>query len=114
MGEEISDYVRLAWTQPQLVNEVIVGEIIHIDHFGNCITNLATNDFDWQQATATTRLTVEGQDVRNFGTHFAQSQNATELFAYVGSAGYWEIALWQASAAKLLAAQRGTAVYLHR
>ena len=112
LGEEISDYVRLAWAPPQAANGGLVGEVIHIDHFGNCITNLTTNELAGEQITATTRLTIGGQEVRHFATHFAQAPNATDLLAYVGSAGYWEIALWQASAARQLQAVRGMAVSL--
>ncbi len=112
LGEEISDYVRLAWTQPQSLIDRIVGKIIHIDHFGNCITNLTTNELAWGQITPTTRLTIAGQEVRRFATHFAQAPNATDLLAYVGSAGYWEIALWQTSAAQQLQVVRGMSVTL--
>lgn len=110
LGAEIKDYVRLSWAQPQMTNNILVGEIIHIDHFGNCITNLTINELAAQQITTTTRFRIGAHEVRHFGTHFAQAAN--ELFAYVGSAGYWEIALWQASAAKFLAAARGTVVSL--
>jgi S-adenosyl-L-methionine hydrolase (adenosine-forming) len=114
LGEEINDYVRLTWASPQLSNDVVVGEIIHIDHFGNCITNLTAQELDWQRLSPTTRLVIGEQEVRHFGTHFAQSHITAELLAYPGSAGYWEIALWQDSAAKQLAVKCGTPVRLYR
>lgn len=111
-GGEIRDYVKLDVALPQAINDVIVGEIIQLDRFGNCLTNLTANELDPSRITATTHLTIAGQEVRSFGTHFAQTQKATEFLAYLGSAGYWEIALWQASAAERLKVQRGAEVYL--
>lgn len=114
LGAEISDYVRLAWAPPQASEGGLLGEVIHIDHFGNCLTNLTTNELAAEQITATTRLTIAGQEVRHFATHFAQAPEKTDLLAYVGSAGYWEIALWQASAAQQLQVVRGMSVTLTR
>lgn len=112
LGEEIEDYVKLTWARPQLSDETLRGEIIHIDHFGNCITNLTVADFALSQVTATTRLIIAGQEVRHFATHFAQAPNSADFLAYLGSAGYWEIALWQASAAQRLAVTPGAIVSL--
>jgi S-adenosylmethionine hydrolase len=46
VGPEISDYKKLALPQPLLtdVAGTIVGEVIHIDRFGNCVTNLTLNE----------------------------------------------------------------------
>lgn len=111
-GEEISDYVRVHLPAPQSSNGIITGEIIHLDHFGNCITNLTAQELTLERVTVTTRLGIAGHEVRTFGTHFAPAQNGAELLAYLGSAGYWEIALWQDSAAVKLKLVRGAAVQL--
>ncbi|MBS1808105.1 MAG: SAM-dependent chlorinase/fluorinase [Acidobacteria bacterium] len=114
LGEEIQDYVVLPRTPPQPVADAIIGEIIHIDHFGNCITNLTLRELDWSQVTNATRIQINEHAVSSFGTHFAQAPNVTDFLAYLGSAGYWEIALWQASAAQQLNVRRGSKVYLYR
>lgn len=114
MGVKIYDYVRFTLPAPQTVNDHIIGEVIHVDRFGNCITNLTPNELSLEQVTALTRLRLAGRDVQRFGRHFAESPNAQELFAYIGSAGYWEIALWQDSAASKLQVGRGAAIQLWR
>lgn len=114
MGVEIPDPVRLSLTSPRLVGNHLEGEVIHIDRFGNCITNLTGYDFRWEDISATTRLLVSGHEVQTFGTHFAQTENGQNLFAYLGSAGYWEVALWQDSAARKLGVERGGVVQLWR
>jgi hypothetical protein len=113
-GVEIDDYVRFDLPQPQRAGESITGVVIHVDHFGNCITNLTEKELQLQDITASTRLVSANHVVKTFGTHFAQTQSQAEPLAYLGSAGYWEIALWQDSAAQRLGLQRGSEVQLWR
>ncbi len=112
IGREIQDYVRLGIPQP--VNDAsanhIAGAIIHIDRFGNCITNLTARELPNPQADV--RLLLAGREVTQFGSHFAQATEKDELFAYPGSAGFWEIALWCDSAAARYGIERGAEVIL--
>ncbi len=115
-GPEIGDYVRLAIPQPQVGarTNTITGEIIHIDRFGNCLTNFTANELPLAVALGVTPpvLHLAGQSVTQFGTHFAQAAQPEQLFAYLGSAGYWEVALWQESAAERFRIARGAQVIL--
>jgi S-adenosylmethionine hydrolase len=113
-GVAIEDYVRFDVPPPQIAGKSITGAVIHVDHFGNCITNLTEKELQLQDITASTRLVAAAHEVKTFGTHFAQTQISAEPMAYLGSAGYWEIALWQDSAAQRLGLQRGTEVRLLR
>lgn len=109
-GAEINDYIRFDLPRPQISDRNISGEIIHLDHFGNCITNLTENELKVSQVNSTTQMMIGAQSVGSFGTHFAQHSGTKNLFAYMGSAGYWEVALWQDSAAKKFGFTRGTQV----
>jgi S-adenosylmethionine hydrolase len=113
-GEQIFDYLQFDIPQPSVdaVSGEITGEIIHVDRFGNCITNLTVCELDLRKVGPTTRLQVGEETVTRFGTHFADFEQDRELFAYFGSAAYWEIGLWCASAAARLGAQRGMKVTL--
>ncbi len=113
-GAEIRDYVRFTLPAPQTINDHILGEVLHIDHFGNCITNLTAHELQLEHVTEATRLRIADHGVRRFATHFAQASNGEDLFAYLGSAGYWEIAAWQDSAARKLQVERGAALQLWR
>ena len=112
-GPEIHDYVRLAWSKPECnaTTGQITGSVIHLDRFGNCITNLVATDLPAPSAF-TLQLPAGALTVSQFGTHFDQAPDKTQLFAYPGSAGYWEIALWCASAATRFGLTRGTEVIL--
>ncbi len=113
IGAEVSDYVRFDLPRPSAsATGQIRGQIIHIDRFGNCITNLTTRELDVPQAPPSPRLICGGEEITRFVTHFAETQQPNELFAYPGSAGYWEIGVWRGSAADCLNARRGMEVIL--
>jgi len=114
IGEEIGDYVRFEIPRPRLVEPqgVIEGRIIHIDHFGNCVTNFTEADLKPDGIMPSTRFYFGGREIRQFGTFFAGAMNRADLFAYPGSAGFWEIALWCGSAAKFINARCGDEITL--
>lgn len=110
VGEEIFDYVRLDLAPPErLPRERIRGRLIQVDRFGNCVTSLRAEDFPPEKA-AYHMMKVAGRNITQFSTHFAEAERKTELFAYLGSAGYWEIGLWCDSAATAIDARRGMEV----
>jgi S-adenosyl-L-methionine hydrolase (adenosine-forming) len=109
LGDEITDYVRLPHPVPESSAEnVIAAAIIHIDRFGNCITNLTREHLADNMIAAGASLSVNGRKITAFRRFFAEETEAPgELFAIWGSAGYLEIAAYRASAAQLLCAERG-------
>jgi S-adenosylmethionine hydrolase len=119
LGREIYDFFKLEIPQPVKsgADQHFVGTVIHIDRFGNCITNLTERELPISQSTthnpqSSPRIAFAGREVRQFGSHFAEMADKDELFAYLGSAGFWEIALWCDSAANRLGVRRGTEVIL--
>ncbi len=99
LGSVIDDAVRLNYSrQPQ---------IIHIDHFGNCVTNISREDFEGTIAS----LKINGKTIRNFREFYGEDSSGG-LFAIWGSAGFLEIAVNGGSAAKRLRAKRGDEVFL--
>jgi S-adenosylmethionine hydrolase len=55
-----------------------------------------------------------GREIRQFGEYFAEAEDRDDLFAYLGSAGYWELALWCDSAARFINARRGDEVIVEK
>lgn len=111
-GDEISDYVRLESLAPiRLPDSTIHARIIHIDRFGNCVTNI-TRDYLEEDAVASgVRLTVKGKEITSFRGFFADtSTGSNDLFAIWGSAGFLELAAPNASAAHALDAKTGELV----
>ena len=108
-GAAIDKIIELESLVPtMLADGTIQGTIIHIDRFGNCITNL-TGDYFHAGAKLTTN-NIEINSVRRFFSEDSNSKD--ELFLILGSAGFIEIAARNASAASILKARSGQSVVL--
>jgi S-adenosylmethionine hydrolase len=108
LGAKLKDYVRLDWPQPQFAANVVTGQIIYIDRFGNALTNI---DFPalarlgkraWNTA-------VQGRDIGEV-RRFYQEVRPSQPLALLGSSGYLEIAVNGGSAARTLGLKIGDAV----
>ncbi|SRR6266436_48579 len=108
-GPTIDDLTQLESLEPGRSNDGdLEATILHIDRFGNCITNL-TRDHLGPGA----KLIVNGREVSSFREFFADEDGSKdEVFCLFGSSGFLEIAAQNASAAKVLGARRGDSVRL--
>jgi S-adenosylmethionine hydrolase len=89
----------------------ISGRVIHIDRFGNCVTNITDSEPGAAQIEAGATLTLNNKVISSFRNFFAEgSQSTEEPFAVWGSAGFLEIAVANNSAAKILNVRRGDTV----
>ena len=95
-GPEISDFVVTPFVKPRKEGGRTEAEIIHIDRFGNLITNLRPDDLPERFA-----ITVGFHEVRRMVGTFSEAAHG-EIVAIPGSAGYVEIAANGGSAAGLL------------
>ncbi len=113
-GELITDFKKLAPLAPTVSdNGEIEARILQIDRFGNCITNLSPRELTDEMIAGGACLKVNGHVIKSFRQFFADAKDADEeLFGIWGSAGLLEIAAFQASAARLLGAQRGQKVFV--
>jgi len=107
-GPKISDAVRLpvSLESEVLKNGDVRARIIHIDRFGNCVTNI-TRDLVKPNAT----LLINRKIIREFRNFYGED-SGTLPFVIWGSAGFLELSLNGRSAAKVLRVQRGDAVIL--
>jgi S-adenosylmethionine hydrolase len=113
LGPPITDYERLAFPAPRrLPDGVLEGSVIHVDRFGNCVTNLTPGDLGGLEGAADFSLRVGGHEIRAFRRFFAEAQGegGGEPFVIHGSAGLLEIAVNLGSAARLLGLRRGQRV----
>ncbi len=108
-GPSIDNLVQLGSLEPLPVDGGLEATIIHIDRFGNCITNLTRDHF-----AAGAKLVVNGREVSSLREFFAEKGGAQDqLFCILGSAGFLEIAAENNSAAQILNARRGDLVILY-
>ncbi len=110
MGEEVGDPVRFNTPTPVVVSEKqIRGTVIHVDRFGNLITNITPAELKEELIGAGARVRIGTHEATRLLTHFAEA-NPNELFAYFGSTGFLEVAIPRQSAARVIEARRGIEV----
>lgn len=115
-GAPIKDYVRLSLPAPVQSDEsTLKGAIIHIDRFGNLITNIDRATFEKMLKKSSGKkfvLRVGGEQVGKLIETYAQGKKG-ELFLLFNSFGLLEIASYMQSAARLLKLQRGDEVVVN-
>ena len=109
MGEEIDDPVRFNILAPTVSGGHVLGQVIHIDRFGNIITNITTAELTEERLQTGPRVRIGEHPLARVLTHFAAAEDG-ELFAYIGGAGLLELAIPRKSAARALEARRGMEV----
>ena len=78
----------------------LVGHILHIDHFGNLITDITSQDLP----SGGFSIEVAGHQIGSLSQSYDQ---ASELLSLIGSSGRLEIALKGGNAARLLGSKVG-------
>ncbi len=115
LGEKIKDYVKLKPLRAETSQSgEIVGRIIHIDRFGNCVTNITQAELTSEMIAAGAKLRLKRKVVKSFRGYFAEDTGSKDkVFGVWGSAGFLELAAAGESAAKVLNARRGDSVIVH-
>jgi S-adenosyl-L-methionine hydrolase (adenosine-forming) len=104
-GRQIINYIRFDELKPYVEsNGKIIGEIIHIDRFGNLVTNLTKEHLPDKFVAEVNNIKID--KIRNYYSEAEKS----ELFMVFGSAGFLEIVAFQNSAAKKIAAEIGSLI----
>lgn len=105
-----AELVRLDRPDPEQIAAGWRGEVLHIDRFGNLITNLPGALIDDQGGW---RLQVTGSPAVPVGATFGDAA-AGEAIAYVGSIGQLELAVRDGNAATSFGSVVGTRAWLIR
>ncbi len=115
-GEPIDDYIRLALPRAEASGtSLIKGEVLHVDRFGNLMTNIASADVERLMAgrpPADFLVRAAGLEIP-IVTHYGQVSPASPG-AVIGSADYLEIFVNHGDAAQLLGIGRGSQIVVCR
>ena len=107
LGPPARDPAVLVFPRPLKREGGVHGEILHVDRFGNIITNVREEDLppgDW-------RVVIEGVEVSGPAGAYSEAP-VGGLLGIVGSAGFLEIAVRDGSAKSTLAADAGVPVHV--
>src|SRR5688500_18250456 len=118
LGDAISDPIMLPAPELAISGQRVVGEVVHIDHFGNVVTSVGQLRWTRPERLAleprmgsektelpiqspTAHISVGGTTLIGICHHYSEAGRG-DLLAMVGSNGYLEIAVNQGSAAARL------------
>jgi len=87
--------------EPIITGDCIIGKILHVDRFGNLITNIPFQLLEAHIRSETIKVEICGQTIHGIKRTF-QDADLGEPLAYVGSFGYLEIGINMGSAFNLL------------
>jgi len=96
LGPVVSDPVRLDLLLPQRTGDIVRGQVVHIDRFGNLITNIPAGWID-ERRRVRVAATELGEVRRNYS-----AVPSGHALALIGSGGYLEIGVRDGNAAKVL------------
>lgn len=104
MGRPVTEMVKALLPPVEMsAGEVVRGQVVYVDRFGNLITNLRREHLPPGEVM----VEVAGRTMRGLSTHY---QTGAGLVAFMGSSGYLEIAAPNSSSARLLRVGRGVRV----
>src|SRR2546423_14506655 len=105
MGVEVSDPVRFNTPTAVVVSDKQVrGHGLHVDRFGNLITNITAAELPLERARAGARIRVRKHEATRVLNTYGEA-NQGELFAYFGSAGFLELAVPRQHAGRTIEAR---------
>ena len=108
LGEEERDIAWLPHSEPRWEGEVLEGRVVHVDHFGNLITDIAGGLLEpWDGL----EVEVAGQRITGLSRYY---QERERLLAIVGSYGTLEVSIRDGSAGWELGLWAGEPVKVRR
>ncbi len=117
-GPEIFNPVVPSFIEPRLSGDLIEGEIIHIDDFGNIITNISFDDAKSLGISEGDQLTIKfRRGEKSFNIKLCTAYGDVQLYtplAIIGSCGLLEISVNQGNASKYFNVNVGESIFVRK
>ncbi len=100
-GEPVNDYARFAFPVPNMPTKTTVeGEVIHIDHFGNAITNIKSENLRLLlgEKPGNLRIVAKGRQIE-MKKYYSEAEDR-DLYALINSMDLLELFVYRGNAAK--------------
>jgi S-adenosylmethionine hydrolase len=111
-GPEIRDAVKPDFTKVKRKKDMLLGEVLHVDNFGNIITNISEKEVAHIGTTAVVNVELPTQKLKLKLCKAYGEAKPQEPLALIGSHNYLEIAINQGSAAEKFKARPGDKIRL--
>ena len=112
-GPVLKEFVKLDVDSPnQKRPNTVLAKVMHVDRFGNIITNVQGEDLiRWFGKDHPRRIEIQGQIIDHHYSYYAQAP-PKKLFSILGSSGFLEISVFSNSAARILGTRVGAMLKL--
>lgn len=110
MGVRFESPVRMELYDPEIKDDVIEGSIIHIDRFGNLISNIKEENINSRKIL----VEVGGQVIKGLNYSYCEGREGEPLVLINGGFGTLEVGVYKDSAAELLNVKEGEKIRLRR
>ena len=114
-GEEITDFTKLNVPAPKVAQNTVDGHVVHIDRFGNIITNIMYKDIQPLMGEGSdlgsASVTITGKEVKGLKKFYAEAAPGVPS-AIINGSGALEIFMFKQNARTALSVKRGEAVRL--
>ncbi|MBD3206352.1 hypothetical protein GF319_08415 [Candidatus Bathyarchaeota archaeon] len=114
IGKEIDNYVKSEMYNPKIRDDTVYSEIIHVDGFGNCVTNITYETLDKLKVKEnyTFELKVGEKKIKlPYLRRFSQVPEGDPLLLVAGG-GYLEVAVNQGNASNSIGLSKGDKIEL--
>jgi len=111
-GSEIRDAVKPEFTKVTRRKDVLVGEVLHVDNFGNIITNISEKEIAQLRTKDVVSVKLPNQKLKLKLRKAYGEVKPQEPLALIGSHNYLEIAINQGNAAAEFETKPGNKIKL--
>ena len=108
LGKRLDDYQTIELPRPVVFGDVLTGEVVRVDRFGNLITNIDRHAFEQLADRRPIAVVVGGREIPRIVATYAEAPPG-ELCALFGSTDHLEVAINAGDAAAALKLSRGAA-----
>jgi S-adenosylmethionine hydrolase len=105
-GKNIDSWVELHFEKPRMKERKLLGEIIHVDTFGNLVSNIDQQQLFQFSKGRPFSISVGRRTIRGLKKGYWEGKK-NEPIALFGSGGFLEISIREGSAQSLLKVRRG-------
>ena len=113
LGRPLNDYLRLEVPAPRVAADVVDGQVLRLDRFGNVVTNIDRRTFEKFVGGANVQIEAGGERIGRLVATYGEIGEG-EICALFGSTDHLELAANAASAAERLRLGRGAAVTVRK
>jgi S-adenosyl-L-methionine hydrolase (adenosine-forming) len=112
VGTPITTIKPLRWVEPTVDKDGIQGWVVHVDTFGNCVTNIKRTHFEQFSVVKNLKCYAGASIVKEISTHYQQAPPG-DVMALYGSHGFLEIAVNGGNAAHILGIDKHSPVDIY-